>query len=112
MASVRECERALYELAVRLSDVDSDRRRRYALDRTLSCRLEDIGAAYSGRIENGALRGLLAEADPNAQIKLTLSSDDLLALTEGRLSLATAWAAGRVRVDASVFDLLKLRSLI
>jgi putative sterol carrier protein len=40
-----------------------------------------------------------------------MSSDDLIRLTSGKLNFATAWATGKIRVDANVFDLLKLRSL-
>ena len=40
-----------------------------------------------------------------------MTSDDLLKLTSGELSFAHAWASGRLRVDANVFDLLKLRSI-
>jgi hypothetical protein len=39
-----------------------------------------------------------------------MTSDDLIALTDGRLKLAAAWATGRLRINAGVRDLLKLRS--
>jgi hypothetical protein len=45
-------------------------------------------------------------------VRLTVDSDDLLALCQGELPFATAWARGRVRIDASVLDLLRLRTLI
>jgi len=95
-----------------MSQVDSDVRKRHSIDRSLSCRLPDIDADFSGRLEDGTVHGLVAQADPAAQIKLTVASDDLVALTEGRLNFATAWATGRLRVDANMFDLLKLRSLL
>jgi hypothetical protein len=41
-----------------------------------------------------------------------VSSDDLVALMAGDLSFTNAWSSGRVKVDASVFDLLKLRNLL
>ncbi|MGF7236982.1 MAG: alkyl sulfatase, partial [Frankia sp.] len=47
-----------------------------------------------------------------AQIVLTVRSDDLIALTDGSLPLATAWASGRLKVAASVRDLLRVRSLL
>jgi putative sterol carrier protein len=40
-----------------------------------------------------------------------MTSDDLLKLVDGELNMASAWASGRVKIDASVFDLLKLRSV-
>jgi len=50
--------------------------------------------------------------DPRAQIRLSLSGDDLLALVAGELNFAGAWASGRVSVKAGVTDLLKLRKLL
>jgi hypothetical protein len=35
-----------------------------------------------------------------------------VALTEGDLSFGQAWLAGRVKVEAGVRDLLKLRSML
>ena len=40
------------------------------------------------------------------------TSDDLIALLAGELSPPTAWATGRLKVEASVLDLLKLRTLL
>jgi putative sterol carrier protein len=41
-----------------------------------------------------------------------MTSDDLLALVDGRLKMASAWATGRVKIDAGIRDLLKLRSIL
>jgi putative sterol carrier protein len=49
---------------------------------------------------------------PKADIRLTMSSDDLLALTSGQLSFAPAWASGRVKLEAGLRDMLRLRSLL
>jgi predicted lipid carrier protein YhbT len=112
MASVKECERALRSLVARLSDVDSDTRDRHGLERSLTCHVRDIAADFSGRLQNGTVEGLVASPNPDAQIKLAVDSDDLVALTQGQLSFGSAWATGRVTVNASVFDLLKLRALL
>jgi hypothetical protein len=40
-----------------------------------------------------------------------MSSDDLIKLVDQRLNLASAWTSGRVKIDARVFDLIKLRSV-
>jgi hypothetical protein len=116
MATQQECEAALRRLAERLDDVDESVRRKHAPDRTISCRIPDLGLSFSGRLRGGALTDLTdaAEDDPrirDAQIRLTMSSDDLIAVTDGQLPIANAWVDGRVRVEASVLDLLKLRSL-
>jgi hypothetical protein len=50
-------------------------------------------------------------AVPKADIRLTMSSDDLVALTDGRLSFGPAWASGRIKLEAGLRDLLRLRKL-
>lgn len=111
MATVEECRAALENLAARLASVDEGMRRKHSLDRSLSCRVTDLGVAFSGRLVDGTLRGLEQVPNPAAKIKIATSSDDLVALTRGSLSFTKAWADGRLKVDASVLDLLKLRSL-
>ena len=41
-----------------------------------------------------------------------MSSDDLLAMTDGDLEFAKAWASGRVKLEASLKDMFKLRSML
>ena len=112
MASTRDCSRALRDLAKRLADVDDDVRRKHAVDRTISCRVTDLETDFSGRISDGELVDVKQEALPDAQIKLSVTSDDLVALTDGHLNVASAWATGRLRVDASIKDMLRLRALL
>ena len=40
-----------------------------------------------------------------------MSSDDLLALVNGGLKVPAAWATGRLKIDASMMDLLRLKSI-
>jgi hypothetical protein len=86
------------------------------LDRSLSCRLPDMGQVLRGRLAGGTVRDLHAEDDtpgaPKADIRLTMTSDDLVALTDGRLSFAPAWASGRVKLEAGLRDMLRLRALL
>lgn len=111
MATQQQCLAALQGLAARLSEVDDDLRRKHSVDRTLSCTVTDLGVTYQGRLHDGALVDV-REDDGPAQIRLHVESDDLLALVDGQLNFASAWAKGRLKVDASVLDLLKLRSLL
>lgn len=41
-----------------------------------------------------------------------MAGDDLIALVNGELHFARAWAAGRVKLEAGVRDLLRLRKLL
>jgi hypothetical protein len=86
------------------------------LDRSLSCRLTDLGQVVLGRLTSGAIKDLNAVPDepslPKADIRLTMASDDLVALTEGKLSFAPAWASGRIKFEAGLRDILRLRSVL
>ncbi|TFV43977.1 sterol-binding protein [Blastococcus sp. TF02A-35] len=86
------------------------------LDRSLSCRITDLDQVVLGRLSSGSVRDLRAVADgpevPKADIRLTMTSDDLVALTDGRLAFGSAWASGRVKLEAGLRDLLRLRKLL
>ena len=86
------------------------------LDRSLSCRFTDLDQVVVGRLDSGAVRDLHVLPDgpsvPKADIRLAMSSDDLIAMTEGRLNFGRAWASGRVKLQAGVRDLLRLRKIL
>jgi hypothetical protein len=112
VATIDECITALQGV---LGPIASNKAAE-GLDRSLSCRLTDLGQVLLGRLTSGAVRDLHAVPDgpsvPKADIRLTMTSDDLLALTGGELSFAKAWSSGRLKLDAGIRDILRLRSLI
>ena len=116
MASEQDCEEALHRLAARIAALDPELLDKHVVPRSLSCRVPDLGVVFLARVAPGGLQDLRCErdgsAEPAAQVRLTAASDDLVALLEGRLSPAAAWATGRLRIEASVLDLLRLRSLL
>ena len=112
MATASECEAAVQSVVVRLSELDPDLRRRYIVDRTVSCRISDLGVTWSGRLCDDGIRDLSDSGDSRAQVRLTVDSDDLLAIIDGRLPVPTAFAIGRLRVQANPLDLLRLRTLL
>lgn len=112
MAMVEECETAMHKLADKLRSPDGAQARGKMIDRSISCHLPDLGVTFAGQLHGGEITGIHRTPAPDGQIKLTTSSDDLLALVAGDLNFAKAWAAGRLRIDASMMDLLKLRSLL
>jgi alkyl sulfatase BDS1-like metallo-beta-lactamase superfamily hydrolase len=111
MASVEECEQAFHALADRLAAADPAARKQNSLDRSLSCTVSDIDIIFGARLHDGLLTDIRQVDTPDAEVKLKLSSDDLVQLVAGELKFASAWAGGRVKVDARVFDLIKLRSI-
>lgn len=111
MATVQECRQALRDLAARL-DASAETRGKLDLERTLACRVTDLGTAFHARLTDGRLVDIADGDDPEAKIRLTAASDDLIALISGRLDVTKAIAARQVSIKANPFDLLKLRRLL
>ena len=112
MATVEECREALRGLAARMDENAAEVGGKVALDRPLACTVKDLGVAFHGRITGGRLVGLADGDDPDAKIRLTATSDDLVALVAGELDFTRAWTSGRISLSANPFDLLKLRKLL
>ena len=111
MASEADCEAALRSLVDAVAALDPDVRRKYVVDRTVSCRIADLDVTWSATLTDEGLVGM-AKGAPRAQVRLTVASDDLLALVAGKLAVPTAVATGRIRVQASPFDLLRLSAFL
>jgi predicted lipid carrier protein YhbT len=112
VATVDECRAALQALAARMEAHAAQTNSRVDLDRTLACTVRDLGVAFHGRLVGGRLVDLTDGDDPKARIRLTSSSDDLVALVNGQLDITRAWSSGRIGINANPFDLLKLRKLL
>jgi len=111
MATVDECRQALKDLAAKL-DETAEARGKLDFDRTLACRVSDLGAAFHARLSGGRLLNIADGDDPGAKIVLIAGSDDLIALVSGRLDVTRAVAARQVSIKANPFDLLKLSKLL
>ncbi|MFJ1956933.1 SCP2 sterol-binding domain-containing protein [Streptomyces microflavus] len=115
MAIMAECRSALRRLSDNLAAADGDVRGAAALDRSLSCHIKDLDITFTGRLADGRIQVEdTVEGPPRekAEIRLAMTGDDLVALVDGDLNFAKAWASGRVRLEAGFRDLLKLRSLL
>jgi SCP-2 sterol transfer family len=113
MANAEDCRTALNHIAERLTQVDSEKFAEHVVERNISCHLPDLGLAFRTRLHVGGLDPFTPTDDPKtAQVRLTVDSDDLVALAEDRISVAKAWATGRLKIEAGIFDLLRLRKLL
>jgi hypothetical protein len=113
MASAQECQQALQKLASRLSEMSPADRENYFGDRSISVTIPDIGVTYVTRL--GTADAPVREAEPGeppADIRLTADSDEVVSLAETPMNIARAWVSGRVKVEASVKDLFRLRRLL
>lgn len=111
MATVEECRVALEQLGDRMA-ANAAGKGAVGFDRSLSCRITDLGVGFHGRLVDGEIRDVAEGEDAKAKLKLAAGSDDLIALVRGELNIASAWAGGRLKIDASMMDLLKLRKLL
>ena len=112
MATIEECLTALKGVLGALAANPAAA----GMDRSLSCRWPDLGQVALGRLGGGEVRDITVVPDgpsvAKADIRLEMTSDDLIALTDGRLHFGSAWASGRVKLHAGVRDLLRLRKLL
>jgi putative sterol carrier protein len=113
VASRDECRDTVHELVAKLQDVDQDKRKKHLPERTLELTLLDLDMSFCGTLQDGELINIQeCEPEEKPNIRLTMDSDVLIDMHEGRLKFAHAWASGRLHLDAGVRDLLRLRSLM
>ncbi|MFF9130551.1 sterol-binding protein [Streptomyces sp. NPDC014806] len=115
MATIEECRSALDKLSDTMQRAQGDVREAAALDRSVSCHITDLDVTFAGRLTGGRIRvddTLEGPPPERAQIRLAMSGDDLVALVDGELHFARAWGSGRVKLEASLVDLFRLRKLL
>ncbi|MBI1376198.1 MAG: sterol-binding protein [Frankiales bacterium] len=114
MADVEDVRAALDQVVATLDDVDDATRARIP-DIAVAALVRDHSLAVAADLRGGRLtdvRDVDLVAFRAARLRLTMDSDVLLDLVEGRLSFGRAWARGRVKVDAHLRDLFLLRSFL
>lgn len=115
MANPAECRAALIQLSENLGKAQGDVRAAAALDRSLTCWITDLDLTFTGRLRGGRIEDITevpGKPAQKAQLRLAMRGDDLVELVNGRLNFASAWASGRVKLEASILDLLQLRKLL
>lgn len=117
MASAKQCRLALDQLARSIEDVDPVLRTKHLPRRTVSCRVKDLDVLFTARLDETGVHDLTQRStdsggSPPADVKLSLDSDDLIALVNREDDFINAWLHGRVQVSAPVRDMLRLRSVL
>jgi hypothetical protein len=113
MSTAEECRTALQKLAARLSELSPAERDQYFGNRTMSVTIPDLGITYVTKL--GVGDDPVHEpgpGEPPADIRLTGNSDEVLALAEQPVNIARAWVSGKIKIEASVKDLFRLRRLL
>jgi hypothetical protein len=114
MASAEECREALQTLANRLGEMDPQDRSSFFSNRTFSCFVTDLGVMFMTRFTDDGAEPVkeVGTDEPPADIRVTASSDDTVALALTPANIARMWLSGRIKVQASIRDLLALRRLL
>jgi hypothetical protein len=114
MASAEECREALQTLTNRLGEMSPQDRSSFFSNRSFSCYVTDLDVTFFARITDGGAEPVkeVGPDEPPADIRVTASSDDTVALAATPANIARMWLSGRVKIQASLRDLLALRRLL
>lgn len=114
MATADECRAALEHLLSRIAELDARDRAAHVLDRTMSCRVTDLGVTFATRVRpSGVDPVVLAAADaPPAQVRFSAASDVVVAVGADPGTFLRSWVTGKIRVQGNPRDLLHLRKLL
>ena len=113
MATAEECRQALEDLTGRIAEMDPEDRQAHLVDRVISCKVSDLGVTFVTRLgPDGATPVREANGSEAVQVRFTAKSDDLIAIADDPGSIGRAWLSGRLKVEASIWDLLRLRKVL
>ena len=114
MATAEECRQALERLTSQIADMDAKDREAFLADRELSVEVTDLGITFRTHLRpDGASPVTVANgSDGPAQVRFSTKSDDLVAIADDPGIFIRSWLTGRLKIHASVTDLLRLRKLI
>ena len=96
----------------RLGTLESGYRAMLPSRRTIETVCTDPDLMYHATWRSGQLGQLVAGAAPRADIRIHVAASDLVDMANGSLPFRDAWADQRVRVHASMTDLLRLRAVL
>lgn len=112
LTTIEQIEVTLGALVGRLGSLDPGYRAMLPARRTIEARCTDLDLMYHAHWRNGELSDLIAGPADRAHIRIHVDSADLAGLADGTLQFRDAYARQRVRIDASVTDLLRLRAVL
>ena len=112
MATVDEVEATLARLATRFERLDHSYKALLPSNRTIEAVFSDLDRIYHASWRRGELTDVRPGPADDADIRVSLSSDDLIAMADGELRFRKAWSSNRLRIEASMTDLIRLRSAL
>lgn len=112
LTTMKEVEASIGALVGRLGSLDGGYRAMLPARRTIEARCTDLGLMYHALWRDGQLGKLLEGPADRADICIHVASTDLASLADGSLAFRDAYVSQRLRIDASVTDLLRLRAIL
>jgi hypothetical protein len=114
MATADQCREALDRLLAHIAELDPQQRAASLVERTLSCEVTDLGLTFWTEAgPDGAKPARLAgDADGTAQVRFVTDSDTIVSIGQDPARFAKAWLGGRVKVHASLRDIMRLRKFL
>jgi hypothetical protein len=115
VATKRQVEAKLRDLIRRLDGADhgvqSSLSDALPDPRIVEVTITDLGAVYWTELSSGRMSALHSGEAEDADIRVRLTSDHLVELVDGQKSLFSSFIAGRIKIEASFGDLMRLRKL-
>lgn len=112
MATIDECRTALEQFAENLSSNPKSVRKLQGFQRSLAADITDLSVSFNGKFDQGKLTGITDGDNSDAEIRMIVSSDNLLKLVAGELDFMKAFTGGQVKLKANMMDLMKLRGVL
>ena len=114
MATTRQVEAKLRELIRRLdaSEGGADALSRALPDsKVIEVIVPDLGQTFWTDLTEGRMGKLHRGPGPGGDIRVTAGSEELVAVVDGKRSLFSSYLGGKVKIEASFADLMRLRKL-
>jgi SCP-2 sterol transfer family len=114
VATKDQVSKAIERLMARLDGNEESVRSAIPDRKVMGCLVTDLDMSWYSVIEDGHVSAPTQSAPPGERVAvlLKLRSGDLIDLVEERSTFMSAFLSGKVRVDASLTDLLRLRTLL
>lgn len=114
MATAEQCREALDRLLGRISELDPQQRAANLVERTLSCEVTDLGLSFWTKLGPDGAQPVrpASQQDGIAQVRFSADSDTVVSIGQDPQRFARAWLTGRVKVHASLRDVIRLRKFL
>jgi hypothetical protein len=115
VATKRQVEAKLRELIGRLDAADEGVEalaRALPERKVIEVQVPDLGETYWAELAAGRMGKLQRGVPLGADIRVRADSDELVQMVDGKRSLFSSYIGGRVKVEASFADLMRLRRLV